>query len=66
MRNKPRIKDGVVLYSSITQIFYKMKKGVLMKYPTYAGANRCWSYSLYSMDFKHMTAATKEQLKELA
>ena len=64
-RQKHTIKEGVVMYSKITEIYYKMVKGILYKYPTYGGAERKWTTSMYSLGFKHMKVATKQQLKGL-
>jgi hypothetical protein len=64
-REKYPIKEGVVMYSKVTEIYYKMIKGILYKYPTYGGADRQWSPSMYSMGFKAMKVATKEQIKRL-
>ena len=59
------IPKGVILFSKVTEILYKMEKGVLMKYPTYAGANKCWEKSAYSKEFKHMKEATQEELNRI-
>ena len=64
-RKKHIIKEGVVMYSPITEIYYKTVKGILYKYPTYGGADRRWSPSMYSMGFKAMKVATKIQIKRL-
>lgn len=62
---KGDIQEGVILYSSVTEIYYKKVKGVLMRYSAYGGAERGWVTSAYSGDFKHMKPATDKQIKEL-
>ena len=64
MRRQKLPKDTIV-YSTVTQIFYKMEKDQLMKFCTYPGAERGWQPSIYSMGFNHMKPATKQQMKEL-
>ncbi len=64
MRGKP-IKEGEILFSSVTEIFYKYEKGKLYKYATYAGGAREWEESRYSGFFGHMKQATPKQLKEI-
>jgi len=64
-KQKHPIKEGVVMYSPITEIYYKMVKDILYKYPTYGGADRRWSPSSYSLGFKAMKVATKREVKGL-
>ena len=62
---KDTIKAGVVLVSPITSIYYKNVKGVIMKYPAYAGAERGWTKAQYVKSFKHMKRATVEEIRRL-
>ena len=64
-RKKHTIKEGVVMYSPVTEIYYKIGKGILYKYPTYGGAAQQWSPSMYSLGFRAMKVATKTQIKRL-
>ncbi len=58
------LKSGVILYSSITKIFYKVEKGKLYKYPDYAGAQRGWTESDYTGEKKAcMKPATAKELE---
>ena len=61
------LKPGMILYSTITSIFYKIEKGVLMKYASYGGADRGWTESAYVGDKRAcMKEATDAQLKTMA
>lgn len=64
-KQKCDLKEGIVMYSIVTEIYYKVVKGVLMKYPTYGGAERGWAESMYSGNFKHMKVATAKEIKDL-
>ena len=64
-RKKHDIPEGVVLYSPVTEIYYKKAKGVLRKYPSYGGADRRWCVSAYSMGVKHMRKVSAKEAKGL-
>ncbi len=42
------LKEGIVLYSSVTSIYYKVTRGKLMKFPRYGGAEQEWAESRYT------------------
>ena len=47
-----KLTDNNIVYSKITQIYYKRIKGELYKFPSYAGADSQWDKASYSKDFK--------------
>lgn len=57
-----KLKEGEFAFSNITEILYSKCKGVLIKLPLYAGADKVWSKSGYSQDSNHFVKATKEQV----
>ena len=44
---RDKLKPGVVVYSTVTEIYYRVEKGILLKYPTYPGSAGGWMESSY-------------------
>ncbi len=65
MTNKETMKNGSILYSSVTCIYYKEVKGRLMKYCTYPNAIKGWQPSQYRGSFNSMKVATDKQVSIL-
>ncbi len=59
-----KFKEGEVYFSSATGIAYKIKRGVLYKFPTYAGAHCVWAKSGYSGEHGHFKKLSKDEIKE--
>ena len=53
------IGTGVVLFSKATSIYYKKKKGVLMKFPAYKNSKK-WETSEYTGTWKDGMQIAKE------
>ena len=60
-----KLEEGIVVYSTVTDIYYKVVKDTLMRYSNYGGADRQWVKSGYSKGFKHMRKATPQEIKGL-
>ncbi len=58
-------KEGEFYVSPKTEIVYRKKKGILYKFPTYAGGIREWSEAGYSGDQTYFTKLTPKQYKDL-
>lgn len=58
-----KLKDGEFAFSNVTEILYSRCKGILIKLPLYAGAEKEWSKSNYSKDSNHFVKATKAQIE---
>ena len=59
------LKEGEVAHSKVTDIFYKVKDGVLYKFPMYPEADMKWNESAYMLDESHFVKATKTQLSNI-
>ena len=47
-----KLTSSNIVYSKVTEIYYKLVDGVLYRYPTYANAEPGWAKSGYSKDFR--------------
>lgn len=59
------LNNGQVVYSDVTEIFYKKTKGEIYAFPAYTGAERVWNKTGYRGNGSHFRTPTKEELEEL-
>ncbi len=60
-----QLEPNITVYSKITEIYYKIVKGKLMKFGTYSNADIGWKQSMYMGSFKHMKQVSDEKAKKL-
>ena len=60
---KEKLEEGVLVFSPVTEIYYKLVNGEVMKYPTYAKADKIWKVAGYKGSFKGMLVSRVKNLK---
>ena len=60
------LKPGITVYSKVTEIYYKIVKGQLMKFPVYQNSEYGWKPSIYKGSFKHMKQVSDAKAKAIS